>query len=279
MSSEKPKRSRTPASGEKKRSRSTAKTAAKGARGASVGAKKRKTPPAGSGKAKLAKGDKPKVKRVKVAGADAKPKKAKKTAPVEGGAEEGTEAKKPKVSARNITVDWKPRVEYGVRTQPYRRLLNFYAHQKLPDMRMASGVAKSLQSAVEEEVVEVLRRATIVAQHAKRNTVNAQDIELQARLLTSKSGDSEDLMAWAQKKLSKRKAGAAAKPRKPSKAKPAAAPGAAGEGEKKVKAPKKAPKAKKPKDGAAAAPAAADAPAAAPDAMPAMPAMVAPIGA
>jgi histone H3/H4 len=221
------------------------------------------------------------VKRTKAPVTETKPKKVKKdVVAVEAGGDgsaDVSEAKKPKVSARNITVEWKPRLEYGVRTQPYRRLLNFYAHQKLPDMRMASGVAKALQSAVEEEVVEVLRRASVVAMHAKRNTVNAQDIELQAKLVTSKSGDSEDLMAWAQKKLSKRKnAAAKSKTRKPAKAKPA--DGSAGtEKPKKAAAPKKA---KKAKDGSVAPAGADGAAVAAPAVMPAsdvatMPPMVA----
>jgi histone H3/H4 len=305
MSSEKTKRT-SRASGDKKRSRSTTSaTKGGGARGprsgagAAAGAKKRKATPAadrsGGGKTKQHKsgGDKAKVRaRTKpstdgVAKAPRKPKAAA-AAPADGAAGDATtEGKKAKVSARNITVNWKPRVEYGVRTQPYRRLLNFYAHQKLPEMRMASGVAKALQSSVEEEVVEILRRASVCAVHAKRNTVNAQDIELQAKLLTSKSGDSEDLMAWAQKKLSKR----AGKPksRKPAKAKPAdggdaSAPGAnadsktnaAASATKKPKAPK-APKAKKAKD--ATAPTANVDATAQPSDMAVMPAMVAPVGA
>lgn len=295
MSSDKSKRTsrgHSSGSGDKKRARSTTGAGGKGgksARSASAGAKKRKATPAadrsGGSKAKQHKtGDKPKaVRRVKAAG-DVAPKVKKVKIVVDsvgegaaaGGAAGGAaEGKQPKLSARKIQVNWKPRVEYGVRTQPYRRILNFYAQQKLPEMRMASGVAKALQSAVEEEVVEILRRASVCAVHAKRNTVNSDDINLQAKLVTSKSGDSEDLMAWANKKMSKR---AKSKPKKAPKAKPSndGADAAPGEAKPKTKKPRKA-------KGAAAATAApagdGAAAAAAPADLATMPPMVPPIGA
>jgi len=240
-------------------------------------------------KRKTVGGDKP--KRTKSTAPSDKPKRVKSDAApgADGGA---VEPKPVKISARKIEVKFTPRKVYGVRTQPYRRLLNHYAHQVLKDMRMAHGVDKSIQAVVDEVVIEMLRQASVVAMHAKRNTVNANDIALQARLATSKSGDSEDLVAWAKKLAAKqrkpsaskgpRKAGARpAKPATPGDATAAPADGTAAVGSAATAGdvaakPKKARKTKKPAgDGAAGGAGAAADGAAQMDAL--MPPMVAPV--
>lgn len=95
-------------------------------------------------------------------------------------------------SARNIKVDWHgPKdktgsTKWAIRGNPFRRLVNHYAREitendKLPDMRMASDVARSIQSAVEGEVAEILRQAACMAMHAKRTTVQDEDVNWTSR--------------------------------------------------------------------------------------------------
>lgn len=49
-------------------------------------------------------------------------------------------------------------------------------------MRFASKVARALQSAVEGEIVEVLKQAAVMAMHSHRTTVQDQDVTMTARL-------------------------------------------------------------------------------------------------
>jgi histone H3/H4 len=104
-------------------------------------------------------------------------------------------------SARKIQVDWTGRVDakgkpnWAIRVQPFRRLVNHYAHEltekkKLPDMRLASKVARSIQAAVEGEIVEVLKQAAMMAMHAKRTTLQDSDVALTNRF--SKPIDADD---------------------------------------------------------------------------------------
>jgi histone H3/H4 len=115
--------------------------------------------------------------------------------------------KEVKESARKIQVEWRPRMKFddktgekvidiktgkqkygwAVRTQPFRRLVNHYAREmteksNLPDMRLAAHVTKAIQSAVEEEMVEILHQAAMMALHAKRTTVQKQDVSMISRL-------------------------------------------------------------------------------------------------
>ena len=101
---------------------------------------------------------------------------------------EETVGKTPKVSARKVIVKWKARTKWAVRKQPFRRLVNYYAQEKFKDMRLAAEVANAVQSAIEEETVEVVRQACMMALHAKRTTVNDGDILLQTRISSSASG-------------------------------------------------------------------------------------------
>jgi histone H3/H4 len=94
-----------------------------------------------------------------------------------------------KRSAREISndIEWAGRIPWSIRTQPFRRLVNHYAREltekeKLPDMRFASKVARSVQSAVEGEIVEVLKQAAVMAMHSHRTTVQDQDVTMTARL-------------------------------------------------------------------------------------------------
>jgi len=138
-----------------------------------------------------------------------KPKAVKSTKKAKHDDEDATEkpVKAPKISARKIEVEWEGRSKWAVRTQPFRRLVNLYAHEmtekaKLPDMRLAAHVTKAIQSAVEEEMVELLRQASMMALHAKRTTVQKQDVSLTSRL--SKPLDTKEADLTYASVLSKR---------------------------------------------------------------------------
>lgn len=135
-------------------------------------------------------------------GSAPKPKKEKKVAlpGLEGAA--AALSDKEKTSARNISLGLKceKREKYGVRKQPYRRILNFYAHEKVKDLRMASGVPRCLQGAVEQKVIQLLMKAVATAMAAKRNTVIDSDVDLQSFLEAAENGDTSGYKKWQKEK-------------------------------------------------------------------------------
>jgi histone H3/H4 len=137
-----------------------------------------------------------------------------------------------KESARKIDVKWTGRYDshkkscWAIRNQPFKRLVQHYAHEitselSKSDIRLSPFVARSIQSAVEGEVKEVLDKASMLAMHAARTTINGRDITLVTCL--SKpivERDTDKLYAIVQAKREQaskdsKEGGAAAKPRKP----------------------------------------------------------------
>jgi histone H3/H4 len=234
-------------------SRGTSKAKSRSSGGKS-GGKKRRSAPSGSSSGKSSRGKSRKgsssssSKRQRTSKSDTKGTKV--------AANEATEAgdKKEKISARKIVVPWNARPinpksgkpNWAIRTQPFGRIVRHYAHQLLPDMRMAQHVAKAIQSAIEEEMVNVLRQAAMMAIHANRRTVNSDDVDLQSRLSRPFDPSDEEYMALL------------AKPKRSSRSKSTSAEG----GDAANKAPrasaKPRPRRVKAEAGAAAAAAAAD---------------------
>jgi histone H3/H4 len=122
-----------------------------------------------------------------------------------GAADKPESQKEEKVSARNTEVKWTGRAKWGVRTQPFRRLVQMYAHQKFDGMRMASNVARAVQAAVEEDMVEILRQAARFTIHSKRTTVNKEDVELCTRISNPNSMDLKEAVEALVAKREKKK--------------------------------------------------------------------------
>lgn len=92
-------------------------------------------------------------------------------------------------SARKIKVPWDEpkREDYCMRGNPFKRVVLECSHEithqkKLPEMRYASKVTRSIQKAVEEEAIELMRQAAVLAMHAHRTTVQEDDITQALRL-------------------------------------------------------------------------------------------------
>jgi len=256
-------RKRSATSADKKKTSGAKKPSVQKVKKAAAGATKDKS---SKKRSKTTSASQPAKKKVKTVadGKETKPKKEKKvTLPVEGGAA-AAPSEKEKPSARNISLGLtcQKREKYGVRKQPYRRILNFYAHEKVKDLRMASGVPRCLQGAVEQKVIQLLMKAVATAMAAKRNTVIDSDVDLQSFLEAAENGDTSGYKKW-QKEKSKQ----AANRSKKSKDKAAEGKAASADGS--------APKPKKEKKVKAAKPAAAAAPADAPMEVAATPVVVA----
>lgn len=101
---------------------------------------------------------------------------------------------------------WMKRDEYGVRKQPFRRLLTFFAEQEdVDDLRMMAEVPRCIQSAVEQRVVQQLLKASTTCMIARRNTVVDEDVLVQKYLEEADVGNLEKLTQWQKEKAGKAK--------------------------------------------------------------------------
>jgi histone H3/H4 len=250
MSSTPPKRSRSARPGKKEASRSRSKSAKKaakkeaGKRQKSRGADGKKRKAAGK-EGRRAPSAAPKAKRQKVAKGEKEAKEPKEPAP----------EKAPHISARKIEVDYKTRMMPAVRQQPFRRMVTMFAAEAaakhgIQQIRLSNGVCPALQDSAEENVVAMMNKASVLAMHAKRTTVQEQDITMTGRLQGGISDESDRLVSSILTKRVKKDdaGGAGADDAKANEGKPPKAP----------KAPRKAAGPKKKKD-EAQVPAASDA--------------------
>jgi histone H3/H4 len=232
MSSNGTKRSRSSTKDTKRRSRSVGKKSGKdkssrrGGKSSVKDAKKRRNHPKKDGKSSKSSGDKKSMKRAKHSDSDA-----------------GSEKEK-KVSARNIEVPWHKR-DLSIRRQPFRRLVVYYANEvtekaKKDNIRLSGEVPIQIQTAVEGEIVEILKQAAMMAMRANHITVQGSDVTLTSSFMKPiTDDDAEALYAKVMAKREKAKEGEEG----------SAAPASAGPSDEKAAKPAK--KAKK-------APAAAD---------------------
>ncbi len=135
----------------------------------------------------------PKVKESKEGGSK---KKSNAGADGEGGKEKKEKPISARTASKALEGKWSEREEYGVRGQPFRKIVSFYCAQKAQGLRFAHGVTKCLQTAVETRVVQLMMKAAVMAQGARRHTVNDKDIEAINALELAEQGDEDPLRKW-----------------------------------------------------------------------------------
>jgi histone H3/H4 len=88
---------------------------------------------------------------------------------------------------------WTERPDFGIRGQPFRKLISFYCAQKAPGLRFAHKVMRVLQTGIEQRIIQYMMQAAIMAIGARRHTVNDNDIEAVSSLELAENGDTKAL--------------------------------------------------------------------------------------